>query len=542
MSAPILIVGAGPVGLTLADFLTRHGVPVRVIDKARHAAKESRALAIHARTLEMLDRIGMADRFVERGAKIHSVNIRGVDRELMRLAFDELPTPFPFILSLPQSQTEALLAEDLASRGVRVERQVELVGLTPGDSDIHVALRHIDGRLEESFVPWLVGCDGARSMVRKELGLTFEGSQQPEDWDLADLRLKGELPQNEFHIVWHPAGLFAPFQLPGGLWRIVANMLPGGHARGSGPPAPPTLDECRQIVRERGPAGIEVLEAVWTSTFRINERIVDRLRVGRAFVAGDSAHIHSPAGGQGMNTGMQDAENLAWKLALVSRGQAPDSLLDTYAQERMPVQQAVVRAASKLTKLAAMHGAVSTHIRDLLVPLLTGFNAVRRQLLDAASELNVNYRNSPIVENHYAGPGPAAGEHATDAPLLGSGGAPKRLWRELDPGRHSLIAWAGTQSRPEEIHTLAETCLSIQRERTGLLKSIVVMPAGLTAEPAPPAQTLLIDSENSFTKAYGQRQQLILIRPDGYVGFRSLATDADKLRRYLDRSLPRGKH
>jgi 2-polyprenyl-6-methoxyphenol hydroxylase-like FAD-dependent oxidoreductase len=488
----------------------------------------------------MLDRMGLADRFIELGVKIHAVDFRGVDRELIHLAFDELPTPFPFILSLPQSQTEALLAEDLASRGVQVERQVEFVALTPGDSDIHVALRHIDGRLEESFVPWLVGCDGARSGVRKALGLTFEGSQEPEDWALADLRLKGDLPENEFHVVWHPAGLFALFQLPGGLWRIVANLLPGERAAG-GPPAPPTLDECRQIVRERGPAGVEVQDAVWTNTFRINERIVDRLRVGRSFVAGDAAHIHSPAGGQGMNTGMQDAENLAWKLALVYRGDAPDSLLDTYGQERSPIQKAVVRGASRLTKLAAMHGTVSTHIRDLLVPLLTGFNAVRRQLLDAASELNVQYRSSPIVESHRAGPGPAAGEHAPDAALVRPGDALTRLWRELDPSRHALIAWVGAPSRPDDIHTLAETCLSIQRERSGMLKTIIVVPAGLEGQPELPEQTILFDSEKAFSGAYGDEPQLILIRPDGYVGFRAPAADADRLRHYLERVFPRGK-
>jgi 2-polyprenyl-6-methoxyphenol hydroxylase-like FAD-dependent oxidoreductase len=540
MSSSILIVGAGPVGLTLANFLTRNGIPVRIIDKAPHAAKESRALAVHARTLEMLDGMGLADRFIEQGVKIHAVNFRGVERELLRLSFDELPTPFPFILSIPQSQTEALLAEDLASRGVQVERQIEFVGLTPGASDLHVALRHIDGRLEESFVPWLIGCDGARSSVRKELGLTFEGSQRSEDWAVADLRLKGELPANEFHVVWHPAGLFALFQLPGGLWRIVANLLPGERVAPAGPSAPPDLDECRQIVRDRGPAGVEVLEAVWTSTFRIHERGVDRLRVGRSFVAGDAAHIHSPAGGQGMNTGMQDAENLAWKLALVYRGDAPDSLLDTYAAERLPVQHAVIRAASRLTKLAAMHGTVSTHIRDLLVPLLTGFDAVRRQLLDAASELNVQYRNSPIVENHHAGPGPAAGDHAPDAALLGPGGAPTRLWRELEATIHSLIAWPAVGTQQEDIPSLARRCFFVERQWAALVKTIFVMPGGPAAGPGFPGQMTLIDNQGAFSNAYGDKSQLVLVRPDGYVAFRGPATDTEKLRQYLERAFPRG--
>jgi 2-polyprenyl-6-methoxyphenol hydroxylase-like FAD-dependent oxidoreductase len=315
MDNQVLVVGAGPVGLTMAAELARYGVSVRIIEKAERRTDKSKALVLWSRTLELLDRAECADAFVAAGHKVDAANIIAGGKTIGHISFAGVRSVYPYALMLPQSETERLLEDHLAGLGVRVERQVELVTFSDNGTTVSATLQHADGRQETLETAWLIGCDGAHSMVRHRLGLSFLGETLQTDWILADIHIPdAALPASELAIYWHEDGALAVFPISPGRYRVIADT---GRSEGAHPPDP-TLDQVQAVVDRRGPGGLVVSNPVWMAAFRINERKVADYRSGRVFVTGDAAHVHSPAGGQGMNTGMQDAINLAWKLALVS--------------------------------------------------------------------------------------------------------------------------------------------------------------------------------------------------------------------------------
>lgn len=329
---PVLVVGAGPVGLTLAAELARFGVEIRIVDRSAHPSETSRALVIWSRTLELMDRMGCSPAFLSAGLHAHGASIRSGRTVLGHTRFNTIASPHNFALMLPQSDTERLLTDHLRSLGVGVERNVELTGFSQSDAQTEAHLTHVGGRAEVVATPWLVGCDGAHSSVRHGLGLAFEGAAQGDDWMLADVRIEGDgaPPPDEIGTFLHRDGPFVVFPIPGGRSRIVATL--GKTVEGQ-PRPDPLLSDVQAMADERAGGGMRVFDPVWLANFRINERKVAEYARGRVFLVGDAAHVHSPAGGQGMNTGMQDAFNLAWKLAMVIRGEAAPALLHTYTPE-----------------------------------------------------------------------------------------------------------------------------------------------------------------------------------------------------------------
>jgi 2-polyprenyl-6-methoxyphenol hydroxylase-like FAD-dependent oxidoreductase len=310
MTHPVLIVGAGPVGLTMASELARFGIPVRIVDKAAQRTDKSKALVLWSRTLELLDRGGGAFPFVEAGFKARAVNFVAGDGKLMgRVTMDSVKSPYPFGLMLPQSETERLLEERLSDLGVRVDREVEVTGFTKHEKGVEAVLRHADGREETVSADWLVGCDGAHSVVRHTLGVKFSGETLQSDWLLADVHMRGyPFPDTEASVYWHQDGAFVIFPISPGRYRVLADLPLTSAVQ---PPAP-TLEQAQAIITRRGPPGMIAYDPIWLAGFRINGRKVADYRSGRVFLVGDAAHVHSPAGGQGMNTGMQDVFNLAW--------------------------------------------------------------------------------------------------------------------------------------------------------------------------------------------------------------------------------------
>ena len=427
MSHPVLIVGAGPVGLALAGDLARYGVKVRIIDKAAARTDRSKAVVLWSRTLELLQRDAARGRLRGRGAE-------GNRREHHQRRADDrtgriggVDSPFPFALMLPQSETERLLEDDLAARGVAVERGVELLAFDDSEKAVIATLRRPDGGEEQIYTPWLVGCDGAHSTVRHILRLPFEGETLPSDWFLADVHLTGlRLPPDEMGLYWHADGVLALFPLAPDHYRIIANV---GDGKGE-TPGDPTLSDVQAAVDRRGPGGLRLSDPLWLSAFRINERKVADYRVGRVFLAGDAAHIHSPAGGQGMNTGMQDAFNLAWKLALVCRGDCPaDPLLESYNAEREGVGARVLADAGRLTALALLRNPAAQAARNLVGGWLLGLSPVRRSISDTLAEVGISYPKSPLNGPAARGlGGPAPGERLAtpegETPA-GAGSAPK---------------------------------------------------------------------------------------------------------------------
>jgi 2-polyprenyl-6-methoxyphenol hydroxylase-like FAD-dependent oxidoreductase len=446
MKQDVLVVGAGPVGLTMAAELARYGVAVRIIDKAAERTDKSKALVVWSRSLELMDRMRCGESFVTAGLKVRAARIFAGGSEIAHVSLDGLDTPHPYGLMLPQSETERLMEQHLNTLGVQVERGVELMQFVAGLDGVTAALRHADNYQEVVDAAWMIGCDGAHSFVRHQLGMQFEGDTLPSSWILADLHLSGGVTQDEIVNYWHADGVLVLFPIAPGRYRIIADA--GEVALGERP-ADPTLAEVQAVLDQRGPGGIQVSDPVWLAGFVINERKVTDYRAGRVFLAGDAAHIHSPAGGQGMNTGMQDACNLAWKLALVCRGlAAPEPLLGSYSTERSEIGRKVLRDAGRLTAMATLKGGVLQTLRNHAASLALGLSPVRRVMTNAMAELSIGYPDGPLTraDGGHRG-GPAAGERAPVAiagRAVGSGDRPRfALFAQADSGCAALIARHG---------------------------------------------------------------------------------------------------
>ncbi|WP_175915208.1 MULTISPECIES: FAD-dependent monooxygenase [unclassified Burkholderia] len=535
---PVLIVGAGPTGLAAAMALARARVPVRIIDRLAAPAPYSRAIGIQARTLELLEQHRAVEPFLALGHRAHAAALHADGRVIARLDFDPLQTRYPYLLFLDQSITERLLAEHLAGFGVTVERGVTLTACEAGGTSLDVTIRGVDGR-EQAFAPsYLIAADGAHSTVRHLLGLGFAGHAFEQTFLLADFAAIPDWPDEEIHLFTTPDGIAGLFPMGGGRYRLVADRPPGGDAPPDAPTPPtPTLDECEAIVRARVGASIAPSDLAWSAYFRLHSRMVDRLRHGRVFFAGDAAHVHSPAGAQGMNTGIQEAFNLGWKLARVLGAGTPERLLDTYHAERHPIERDVLRQTGFITQIVeADHGAMKL-LRDHVVPLLASFGPVRDAVRRTVSELGVQYRKSPLTLERVLDGGPRAGERAPDALVhvvdgpLGRAPGTARLYDLHDPASFTLLlleepAGADTGDTADVPPMPADAQALVQ----GLER---IMPGAVRTWRVADAES---DGTDGLAQVYGRsRPSFYLLRPDGYIAVRGrTATDANALLRHCE--------
>jgi 2-polyprenyl-6-methoxyphenol hydroxylase-like FAD-dependent oxidoreductase len=398
MQCDVLVVGAGPTGLVLALWLTRLGVRVRLIDKTAEPGTTSRALAVQARTLELYRQLDLAEAVVQRGHKVPAVNLWVKGAPAARLPFASIGadlTPFPFLQILPQDEHERLLIERLAAQGVAVERQTELLGFTDEDGQVTARLLLPGGQEESCTCRFLAGCDGARSIVREALGTGFPGGTYRQLFYVADVEAAGRPIDGELHVDLDEADFLAIFPLAG-----------AGHVRLIGTVRDERADRADTLrfedVSDRAIRNlkVEVQKINWFSTYHVHHRVTEQFRKGSAFLLGDAAHIHSPAGGQGMNTGIGDAVNLAWKLAAVLRGDAPDALLDTYEAERIGFARRLVATTDRVFSFATADGhladLVRTRVAPLVIPAVAQFESVREYLFRTVSQIMLNYRGSPL--------------------------------------------------------------------------------------------------------------------------------------------------
>jgi len=364
----VLVIGAGPSGLTLAASLVQQGVATTVVDRQAAGANTSRAAVVNARTLEVLDDLDVSRRLVKEGIHAPRFTIRDGRRTLIPVDFSVLPTDYPYSLMVPQATTERLLLERLTELGGTVLRPKTLASLIQ-DAD-GVTATFDDGELIRAR--YVVGADGMHSIVREQAGIGFEGGAYQESFTLADVRLRGEAPPDEVILFWAKAGLTVVAPLPGDIYRIVAPVADA--------PEEPSAAFVQQLLDERGlGAGrMVVTDVVWGSRFRIHHRVADTYRAGRLLLAGDAAHVHSPAGGQGMNLGIQDGVALAGALAAVLAG-ASDSVLDEYDATRRPIAQQVVEMTDRLTRLATLPRAARP-IRNTAIGLIGRVPSVQRAL------------------------------------------------------------------------------------------------------------------------------------------------------------------
>ena len=500
---PVLIAGAGPTGLVLALWLTKQGVPVRIVDKTAEPGTTSRALAVQARTLELYRQLDLADEVVARGHKVPAMNLWAKGVRAARVPFDVVGadlTPYSFPLIFPQDQHEALLVERLAALGVTVERRTELLSFTDRGDGVTARLRGPDGAEETCEADYVAGCDGARSIVRETLGTGFPGGTYQQVFYVADVEASGPPADGELHVDLDTSDFLAIFPLAGeGRARLV------GTVRDEAAEHPEALrfEDVSDLAIQH--MKVEVRKVNWFSTYRVHHRVTDSFRTGRAFLLGDAAHIHSPAGGQGMNTGIGDAINLAWKLAAVLAGRAPDSLLDSYEAERIGFARRLVATTDRAFTFATAEGAVANIVRTRLAPLLVGaafrLEPVREFLFRTVAQITLNYRGSPLSV------GEAGEVKAGDRLPWAPGGGPEEAaalafigWQALVYGKPSepLTAWARDRGLPLRVFDFRP-----EHQRAGLA-----------------------------------RDALYLLRPDTYVALAEPHPDPAALERYFaDRGL-----
>jgi 2-polyprenyl-6-methoxyphenol hydroxylase-like FAD-dependent oxidoreductase len=394
----VLITGAGPTGLVLALWLTKLGVKVRIIDKTAEPGTTSRALAVQARTLELYRQLDLAEAVVARGHRVPAVNLWVRGEPAARLSFENIGsglTPYPFLHIFPQDQHERLLIERLQALDVAVERKTELIGFAEQKNGVIARLRGPDDRELDCAASYVAGCDGARSIVRETIGTGFPGGTYRQIFYVADVEATGAALNGELHVDLDDADFLAVFPLAvQGRARLIGTVRDqrADHADTL------TFDDVSE--RAINHLKVGVMRINWFSTYHVHHRVTQHFRKGRAFLLGDAAHIHSPAGGQGMNTGIGDAINLAWKLAAVLAGRAPDDLLDTYEAERIGFARRLVattdRAFSFVTAEGPIADFVRTRVAPVLIPMALAFEPVRKFMFRTISQITLNYRGGPL--------------------------------------------------------------------------------------------------------------------------------------------------
>lgn len=550
----VLIIGAGPTGLMLACALQRHGVSCRVIDKATLPGDKSRALVLHARTLEILEHMGIVEHFIERGCPAYGASLYHQGERIVHLDMSELDSPFPFSLMIPQTETERLLTEHFVSKGGVIERGVELTKFSQGKSGITATVRNTKGKEETLVAEWMIGTDGTHSTVRKVLELPFEGSAYEERFGLVDCLVKSDLPDDEISTFFHEDGAFVFFPMGNKRFRIVVNV-PQSQVLGDAP----SLADMQVFADRRGPGNIKLHDPVWLAWFTIHQRSVSKYRVGRVFLAGDSAHIHSPIGGQGMNTGMQDAFNLSWKLALTIRGNADDKLLDSYNEERHPVGQELLKGTDVATSVATLKNPLAQQIRNHVMSFLSQQEVIQHRMRKVGSMLAVNYRNSPIVgENRGIGEiqikpsedsekpsipgyiefarGPLPGDRAPDAVMLDQDMNPVRVYEAIRGISHNLLLLDG---KPTEAgyRNLEKIAWSIGEQFGGLITCHLIVASEKMPSLRFPGK-IFLDPDLAVHQTYfADSECLYLIRPDGYIGFRGQPAKIGPLEDHLNKIL-----
>lgn len=513
MPVDVLIVGAGPTGLMLANQLARRGLCPTVIDRHSGPAQQSRAMAVHARTLEIYAKLGIAARAVERGTQGNGANLWVGGRLKARIPLEEMGkdlSPFPYVLMLGQDENERIMGDRLRELGVGIEWNTELVALEQHADHVTATITQPDGRSRTIDAAYVAGCDGSRSAVRQLNGIGFPGAAYEQAFFVADTEATGPMVPNELNVYLWSDGFHLYFPMPGpNRWRVIG-ILPEALSSG----ADPTFEQLRPSLQEQGARGLSFSSCLWFSTYRIHHRRTERFRDRRCFLLGDAAHVHSPMGGQGMNTGLQDAYNLAWKLALVVAGRAADPLLDTYELERLPFADRLLSTTDRAFRLVVsdswLGGVLRTRIFPNVAALAMKPHFMRRFAFLTLSQIGIEYRASPLSQTagDVAKRAPAAGERFPWLQLAFAGGSRREdLFERLDDTKFNLLVIGQPAPSTESLGP------------GGLLVTHVV--------PLEGENTRVLAAVSITGPSY------YLLRPDGHIGLAGRDVDEGELRRWF---------
>lgn len=522
---PVLIVGAGPTGLLTACGLAYHGISFRIIDKNANRTLTSNATWIQPRTIELLDTLEIANPFVKLGHHCNAIHLHAKGKLSTHIPLNHIDSTFPFVVMLPQSETEKLLTEHLLKFNVHVERPLELIDVKQDLNYVTSTVHHQDGQMETIISDWLIACDGANSTVREKSQIYFTGADLPEQFMVADAQMDSFMSHNEIHMFLDKKTMFAAFPLGSNKYRIMAN-LDQSHPRKLF-----IEKEVREIVNERTHGTYNVHSISWIYPFWIHSKIVEQMRHGSIFLAGDAAHIHSPAGGQGMNSGLQDAYNLAWKLALVIKDKAKPSLLDSYQNERHPVMSHIVNQTEYLTKMALFD-------KNFLIRLKKFFSGTPQKKLDIINkmamqitQLHIQYCNSPIIKynNKKITKKLKPGMRALDVYLNKT----LRLYNYLHNTQHNILFFTGMTLEKNTLSKLRKIERHLNKAYPDLIKIHII-----SIELLDNIANCIHDKDALIHKKYHVKYPTIyIVRPDNFIAYYSKKLDPASIDEFLQRYL-----
>jgi 2-polyprenyl-6-methoxyphenol hydroxylase-like FAD-dependent oxidoreductase len=514
----VLVVGAGPTGLMLANQLARRGVRPLIVDRHSGPAQQTRAMAVQARTLEIYAAMGIAGRARELGAIGDGANLWANGRWRARIPVGDIGkdvSPFPYVLMLGQDENERILGASLGEHGIAVQWNTELVSFEQRPHHVDAVLKQPDGTLRAVRASWVAGCDGARSAVREMSGIGFPGAPYEHTFFVADTEATGPMKPGELNVYFWRDGFHLFFPMRGAdRWRVIGILPKGLRER-----ADVTFEQVIPAIQGEAGTALRFKRCDWFSTYRIHHRAAAKFRDRRCFLLGDAAHVHSPMGAQGMNTGLQDAYNLAWKLALVVQGRANAALLDSYEQERVPVAQRLLRTTDRGFQLVVSDGWFARALRTRIIARVAAFamtiERVRKLAFRTISQVGIHYRQSALSETLAGMPkkAPSAGDRFPWLHLkFAANGPAEDLYRKLDDTRFNLLL-IGQPSLPAGAFDAFAGSLSVH---------------SVTADAA---------NDAALAGAKIPSSCFYLLRPDGHVGLCGPRLEAEAVARYASQHL-----
>ncbi|OGT45682.1 MAG: hypothetical protein A3E83_02900 [Gammaproteobacteria bacterium RIFCSPHIGHO2_12_FULL_41_20] len=522
---PVLIVGAGPTGLTAAIGLQRYGIPFRIIDKQIKPVTTSNAIVIQSRTLEVWDDLGLLSQALQNGNPIREFTVFANNKKIATVNLNLLEGVYQFSLGLAQSQTEQMMHTYLHAQRIPIETEVELSELQEQKDSVLVTLRHKDGKTETVTTDWLLACDGGHSFVRDKLQLAFQGKELTQHFIVADVYCSTLIAQQDLELFLSEDGPLILARYNKENMRIIAEVTGDAELHAA---KVVTDAQIKRILAARCPIPLQIEKSLWTSGFWIHERLITQYSRERIFFLGDAAHLHSPAGGQGMNTGIQDAYNLTWKLALVIQGYAARVLLDSYHEERHRVAKALLRNTTVTTHMITLKNKWLQKLRNFIMQLVMKSEKNRKKLTMLFSQLAVNYCYSTWVHDccgHQ--PGPAAGMRMIDVVIDG-----QRLFDKVRGREFCLLVFSGQQPELGLSERLAELQSILCEKYLHVVRLILVTPdAGLAATWQ--GDTWLDTNAIAHQRYHVVSSMFYLLRPDKYISFRGELRHQPELMQYF---------